>query len=81
MGMNEMLDYLMENSEERFKKQIQYIKDQLNNQKSEMDNDDASSDSNEDENDIDDNDDDEEIGEVNISIYILLNVLYLRMKM
>lgn len=59
--MNEILNYLMEHSEERFKKQIQYIKDQLNSDKVE---DDAASDTNEDENDIDDMDDDEEIGEV-----------------
>lgn len=59
--MNEILNYLMEHSEERFKKQIQYIKDQLNSDKTE---DDAASDANEDENDVDDIDEDEEIGEV-----------------
>lgn len=59
--MNEILNYLMEHSEERFKKQIQYIKDQLNSDKTE---DDAASDTNEDENDVDDIDEDEEIGEV-----------------
>lgn len=62
MGMNEILNFLMDNSDERFKKQIQYIKEQLNSDKTEED--DAASDSNEDENDIDDIDDDEEIGEV-----------------
>lgn len=63
--MNEILDYLMDHSEERFKKQIQYIKDQLNSDKEpEDDNDEANSDTNEDENDVDDNDEDDEIGEV-----------------
>ncbi|EAR84160.2 hypothetical protein TTHERM_00723450 (macronuclear) [Tetrahymena thermophila SB210] len=60
MGMNEILTLLMESSDERFTKQIQYIMDQLNKEKPD---DDALSDSNEEDNDVDDIDDEEEIGE------------------
>ena len=59
--MNEVLDYLMDNSDDRFKKQIQYIKGQLNSDKTE---DDAASDANEDENDVDDIDNEEDAVEV-----------------
>jgi hypothetical protein len=62
MGMNDILNYLMENSEERFKKQIQYIIEQLNNDKLDEQEDNLSE-NNEDENDVDDMEDDEEIGE------------------
>lgn len=42
MGMNDILKYLMENSDERFKKQIQYIMDQLNRESPEEEDDAAS---------------------------------------
>ena len=61
--MNEILNYLMETSEERFRKQIQYIIEQLNSEKIE-DEEDNLSDDNEDENDVDDMEDDDELEEV-----------------
>jgi LisH domain-containing protein ARMC9 len=61
MGMDEILSYLMENSDERYRKQIQYIFEQLNSDKVE---DDAQSDGNDEDNDYDDMEDDDEIGEV-----------------
>ena len=61
MGMGDILEYLMNNSDERFKRQIHYIIEQLNSEKND---DDAISETNEDENDVDDMDEDEEIGEV-----------------
>lgn len=59
--MNDIFKYLMDNSDERFKKQIQYIMDQLNRERSEED--DVQSDSNEEDNDVDDIDDEEDVGE------------------
>jgi len=50
----------MENSDERYRKQIQYIFEQLNSDKVE---DDAQSDGNDEDNDYDDMEDDDEIGE------------------
>jgi len=55
LGMQEILTYLMQNSDERFTKQIMYIMDQLNK---EEDDDDALSDQNEEDADVDDIDED-----------------------
>ncbi len=63
MGMDEILSYLMENSDERYRKQIQYIFEQLNSDKVEED---AQSDGNDEDNDYDDMEDDDEIGEVSL---------------
>ncbi|KRX04691.1 Armadillo-type fold [Pseudocohnilembus persalinus] len=61
MGMGDILNYLKENSDERFKKQIQYIMDQLSQEKQE-DND-AMSDAQDEDNDVDDIDEEEDAGE------------------
>jgi len=61
--MKEVLEYLMENSDERYRKQIQYILDQLNSDKT-TDDDDAQSDTNDEDNDYDDMEDEDDFGEV-----------------
>jgi hypothetical protein len=64
LGMPEVLQYLMEQSDEQFKRQIQYILEQLNsnNDQSDGDNKDGakSINANEGEDDIDDEDEDDE---------------------
>ena len=67
MGMADILEYLMNNSDERFKRQIHYIIEQLNSDKND---DEAMSETNEDENDVDDMDEDVEIGEVIHLLYL-----------
>ena len=57
MGMDEILKYLMQNSDERFMKQIVYIIDQLNKEED----DDAVSDQNEEDTDFDDIDEEEQV--------------------
>ena len=42
LGMREVLQYLMNQSDEQFKRQIQYILEQLNNQDDQKDNENAS---------------------------------------
>jgi len=61
LGMNEVLSYLMENSDERYRKQIQYILEQLTTDKTTDD--ETQSDSNDEDNDYDDVEDDEDFGE------------------
>ena len=56
--MNEILNYLMETSEERFRKQIQYNSEKIEDEEDNL------SDDNEDENDVDDMEDDDELEEV-----------------
>ncbi len=60
IGMQEILKYLMEHSDERFTKQIQYIIDQLNSDKEN----DELSESNDGDNDVDDMDEDDDAVEV-----------------
>lgn len=60
IGMQEILKYLMEHSDERFTKQIQYIIDQLNSEKES----DELSESNDEDNDVDDMDEDDDVIEV-----------------
>ncbi len=65
LGMHEVLQYLMEQSDEQFKRQIQYILEQLNNNNDGLkdgDNKDGaqSINANEGEDDIDDEDEDDE---------------------
>jgi len=62
LGMNEVLSYLMENSDERYRKQIQYILEQLDADKAADD--DTQSDTNDEDNDYDDMEDDDDFGEV-----------------
>lgn len=59
--MNDILEYLMQNSDERYRKQIQYILEQLNTDK--MVDDDAQSDTNDEDNDYDDMEDEDDFGE------------------
>lgn len=66
--MMDILKYLMENSDERFTKQIQYIMDQLSmdpskDNKSEMSKSQALSESNDEDNDVDDLDEDDDLVE------------------
>jgi len=61
LGMNEVLSYLMENSDERYRKQIQYILEQLDADKTTDD--DTQSDTNDEDNDYDDMEDDDDFGE------------------
>jgi hypothetical protein len=61
LGMQEMLFYLMENSDEQLKKQIQYILNQLNTEEA-KDGDTDAEDENEEE-DYDDDYGDEDVGE------------------
>jgi len=61
LGMKEVLEYLMENSDERYRKQIQYILDQLNSDKTTDD--DTQSDTNDEDNDYDDMEDEDDFGE------------------
>ena len=60
--MNDILEYLMQNSDERYRKQIQYILEQLNTDKTVDD--DAQSDTNDEDNDYDDMEDEDDFGEV-----------------
>lgn len=55
--MQEVLQYLMKQSDEQFKRQIQYILDQLNSEQGEPD---ALSDADEDEEEYDNDDEDED---------------------
>lgn len=59
--MEEILKYLMENADERYKKQIHYIIQRLN---SDVPDEDAQSDANDEDNDYDDMEDEDEVGEV-----------------
>ena len=63
--MMDILKYLMENSDERFTKQIQYIMDQLSQDpsKSELSKSQTLSESNEEDNDVDDLDEDDDLVE------------------
>jgi len=63
MGMSEMLTFLMENADERYKKQIHYIFQRLNSEKVEEE-EESHSDTNDEDNDYDDMEDEDEIGEV-----------------
>jgi len=62
MGMSEILSYLMENADERYKKQIHYIFQRLNNDQSEEE-EESQNETNDEDNDYDDMDDEDEIGE------------------
>lgn len=62
MGMSEMLTFLMENADERYKKQIHYIFQRLNSEKVEEE-EESHSDTNDEDNDYDDMEDEDEIGE------------------
>ena len=68
--MQEILKYLMDHSDERFTKQIQYIIDQLNSEKEA----DELSESNDEDNDVDDMDEDDDVIEVRMQkeIHFLL---------
>ena len=55
MGMNEMLEYLMQNSDEQFQRQIQYILNQLISEQEEE----------REENEVEDEEDDEDYGDEN----------------
>ncbi|KRX11161.1 Armadillo-type fold [Pseudocohnilembus persalinus] len=59
MGFNDILNFLMENSDDRFTKQIQYIIDQLNRDST----DEEIQSDNEEDNDVDDIEDEEDLGE------------------
>eukprot|EP01017_Pseudomicrothorax_dubius_P016284 TRINITY_DN1848_c0_g1_i5.p1 TRINITY_DN1848_c0_g1~~TRINITY_DN1848_c0_g1_i5.p1 ORF type:complete len:864 (+),score=199.42 TRINITY_DN1848_c0_g1_i5:102-2693(+) len=61
MRLDEALQQLLEHSEDRLKKQIQYILNQLS--MNEAENEDNTSDTNDDDNDVDDAEEDEEIGD------------------
>ena len=61
LGMQEMLFYLMENSDEQLKKQIQYILNQLNTEEAKDGETDAEDDT--EEEDYDDDYGDEDVGE------------------
>jgi len=63
MGMSEILTYLMENADERYKKQIHYIFQRLNSDSTEEE-EESQNETNDEDNDYDDMDDEDEIGEV-----------------
>ena len=60
LGMPEVLQYLMQQSDEQFKRQIQYILDQLNMQGDQLDGQQAEEDFDDEEDDDDDDEDDDE---------------------
>lgn len=60
LGMPEVLQYLMEQSDEQFKRQIQYILEQLNNNNEPDGEKDQSINANEGDDDVDDEDEDDE---------------------
>jgi len=61
--MSEILTYLMQNADERYRKQIHYIFQRLNSEKVEEE-EESQSDTNDEDNDYDDMEDEDEIGEV-----------------
>ena len=76
MGMSEILSYLMENADERYKKQIHYIFQRLNSDQAEEE-EESQNETNDEDNDYDDMDDEDEIGEVILFVVGKCDLKYL----